>query len=87
MTVQELINKLQQFDPQTEVVCSIMDHTDWGYKLPINEIELGNPYDEGGYSAIDNSEMDYDTCYYEDEDTEEEIYVGPKAVVIDLGQL
>jgi hypothetical protein len=87
MTVQELINKLQQFDPQTEVVCSIMDHTDWGYKLPINEIELGNPYDEGGYSAIDNSEMDYDTCYNEDEDTEEEIYVGPKAVVIDLGQL
>jgi hypothetical protein len=82
MTVQELINKLQQFDPQTEVVCSIMDHTDWGYKLPINEIELGNPYDEGGYSAIDNSEMDYDTCY-----TDEDEYVGPKAVVIDLGQL
>jgi hypothetical protein len=82
MTVQELINKLQQFDPQTEVVCSIMDHTDWGYKLPINEIELGNPYDEGGYSAIDNSEMDYDTCY-----NDEDEYVGPKAVVIDLGQL
>jgi hypothetical protein len=82
MTVQELINKLQQFDPQTEVVCSIMDHTDWGYKLPINEIELGNPYDEGGYSAIDNSEMDYDTCY-----NDEDEYVGQKAVVIDLGQL
>jgi hypothetical protein len=82
MTVQELINKLQQFDPQTEVVCSIMDHTDWGYKLPINEIELGNPYDEGGYSAIDNSEMDYDTCY-----NDEDEYVGSKAVVIDLGQL
>jgi hypothetical protein len=82
MTVQELINKLQQFDPQTEVVCSIMDHTDWGYKLPINEIELGNPYDEGGYSAIDNSEMDYDICY-----NDEDEYVGPKAVVIDLGQL
>jgi hypothetical protein len=82
MTVQELINKLQQFDPQTEVVCSIMDHTDWGYKLPINEIELGDPYDEGGYSAIDNSEKDYDTCY-----NDEDEYVGPKAVVIDLGQL
>ena len=82
MTVQELINKLQQFDPQTEVVCSIMDHTDWGYKLPINEIELDNPYDEGGYSAIDNSEMDYDTCYNDKDE-----YVGPKAVVIDLGQL
>lgn len=82
MTVQELINKLQQFDPQTEVVCSIMDHTDWGYKLPINEIELGDPYDEGGYSAIDNSEIDYDTCY-----NDEDVYVGPKAVVIDLGQL
>jgi hypothetical protein len=59
-----------------------MDHTDWGYKLPINEIELGNPYDEGGYSAIDNSEMGYDTCY-----NDEDEYVGPKAVVIDLGQL
>ncbi len=82
MTVQELINKLQQFDPQTEVVCSIMDHTDWGYKLPINEIELGDPYDEGGYSAIDNKEMDHDTCYNDKDE-----YVGPKAVVIDLGQL
>ena len=83
MTVQELINKLQQFDPQIEVVCSIMDHTDWGYKLPINEIELGDPYDESGYSAIDNSgsEMDYDTCY-----NDEDEYVGPKVVVIDLGQ-
>ena len=89
MTVQELINKLQQFDSETEVVCSIMDHTDFGYKLPIQDLELGNPYDEGGYSAIDNSEMDYDACYHENEDTDEEpyTYVGPKCIVIDLGQL
>jgi hypothetical protein len=87
MTVKELIDQLGKFDPETQVVCSVMDHTDWGYKLPINEIELGNPYDEGGYSAIDNSEMDYDTCYNEDEETGEETYVGPKAVVIDLGQI
>jgi hypothetical protein len=31
--------------------------------------------------------MDYDTCYNEDEETGEETYVGPKAVVIDLGQI
>ena len=87
MTVQELINKLQQFDSDIEVVCSIMDHTDFGYKLPIQDLELGDPYDESGYSAIDNSEMDYDAYYHENEDTGEEIYVGPKCIVIDLGQL
>lgn len=82
MTVQELINKLQQFDSEVEVVCSIMDHTDFGYKLPVQDLELGDPYDEGGYSAIDNSEMDYDMVY-DDNDN----YIGPKCVVIDLGQL
>ena len=39
MTVKELIDQLGKFDPETQVVCSVMDHTDWGYKLPINEIE------------------------------------------------
>ncbi len=87
MTVQELINKLQQFDSETEVVCSVLDHTDYGYKVPIQSIELGDPYDEMGYSAIDDSEMDYDVYYQENEDTGEETYVGPKCVVIDLGQI
>lgn len=87
MNVKELIDKLQQFDPETEVVCSIMDHTDFGYKVPIGKIELGDPYDESGYSAIDNSEKDWDECYYEDDDTEEPVYIGPKCVVIDLGQI
>jgi hypothetical protein len=87
MTVKELIDKLQQFDPETEVVCSVMDHTDFGYKVPIGKIELGDPYDEGGYSAIDNSEMDWDKCYFENENMSEVKYVGPECVVIDLGQI
>lgn len=87
MNVKELIDKLQQFDPETEVVCSVMDHTDFGYKVPIQNIELGDPYDEGGYSAIDNSEKDWDECYYENDDTEEPVYIGPKCVLIDLGQI
>lgn len=86
MTVQELINKLQQFDSETEVVCSVMDH-DYGYKVPIKKIELGDPYDESGYSAIDNSEMEWSECYDEDEETGDEIYIGPKCVVIDLGAI
>lgn len=82
MTVQELINHLQQFDPNLSVVCSINDHTDWNCKVPIQEIELGDPYDEGGVNVLDGSDIDYDIDYDSDDN-----YVGPKCIVFELGSI
>lgn len=87
MTVQELINQLQQFDPNTSIVCSINDHTDFNYKVHIESIEVGNPYDEAGINVLDGSESDYDLDYHEDEDTGEETYIGPKCIVFELGSI
>lgn len=35
MTVKELIEQLQQFDPETEVMVEVTDPTDWTYQNPI----------------------------------------------------
>jgi hypothetical protein len=51
MTVQELINHLQQFDSNTPIVIQHIDHTDWNYTwdLEINSIyEDEDVYDEDG---------------------------------------
>ena len=82
MTVQELINQLQQFDPNLSVVCSINDHTDWNYKIPVQEIEVGDPYEEGGVNVLDGSEIDYNIDYDSNEN-----YIGPKCVVFELGSI
>jgi hypothetical protein len=44
MIVQELINYLKQFDPETEVFTSITDPTDYCLTLSLdtNDIELDN---------------------------------------------
>ena len=82
MTVQELINQLQQFDPNLSVVCSINDHTDWNYKIPVQEIEVGDPDEEGGVNVLDGSEIDYNIDYDSNEN-----YIGPKCVVFELGSI
>jgi len=40
MTVQELINKLQQFKPETKVFTSITDPTDYTLTLELEDMEL-----------------------------------------------
>jgi hypothetical protein len=55
MTVQELINHLQQFDSNTPIVIQHIDHTDWNYtwNLETNSVyEDEDVYDEDG-------ELDY----------------------------
>ena len=87
MTVQELIDQLNTFDPQTQVLCQSTDPSDFTYKSPIKSISLDTPFDDSGYSGVDDSEMEWDECYKDDEETGEEIYIGPKVVIINLGDV
>lgn len=74
MKVKDLIEQLSKINPETEVLCSVTDPTDFTYKVPINDIRLDNPYDENGYSGVDGS-----LCNDEDE------FDGELVVIIDLG--
>ena len=40
MTVKELINHLQQFDSESKVMFSHVDHTDWNYKIEMTEHDV-----------------------------------------------
>jgi hypothetical protein len=88
MTVQELIEQLSKFDPNTEVLGTCTDPSGYTYKVSIQSIELNNPYDDNGYSGVDGSEMDdWGDCYVEDEETGVTTYVGPNVVLINIGEI
>ena len=74
MTVQELISHLGQFKPETEVMFSYLDDTDFLYKTFMTEddIELGN-------LLSDNSDDDDDKNFNEEGD-----YIGPEVVLFNL---
>ena len=74
MTVQELINKLQEFESETKVIFSHTDHTDFNYRIEMSEDDISLDDD------IDYEEDDYD----EDEDDDEEEEEGPQVVVFTL---
>jgi hypothetical protein len=82
MTVKDLIEQLSKFDPETEVVGTFVDPTDYTNKSDIKGIYLGSPFDSNGYSSIDGSEDDFDTLY----DDEGE-YIGEKVLLIDFGDV
>jgi hypothetical protein len=87
MKVKDLIEQLSKFDSETEVLGMCTDPTDYTYKTPIKSIELGDPYDTNGYSGIDGSELDFEECYEEDEETGDETYIGTKVVLLNLGDV
>ena len=82
MKVKDLIEKLKQFDPELNVVGSCIDHTDYTCKTKIIDVSIGDPYDDNGFSSVDNSEVDYDTEY--DNNLK---YIGVPVVIIDLGDI
>lgn len=73
MTVQELINQLQQFNPQTEVLIECFDPTDYRYTLEPISIELG----VSEFSKINDDEND--------EWDEEGNFTGEKVLLINVG--
>jgi hypothetical protein len=79
MTVQELITKLQEFKPETKVVFSHTDHTDFTYNVEMCEEDISLD-DASLYDDEYDDEYDEDD-YDEDEDTEEE---EPQVVVFTL---
>jgi hypothetical protein len=79
MTVQELIEKLKTFNPETKVICSVTDPTDYTYKVSVDDIRLDSPFDSNGFSGVDGSEMEDDL--WDDEGN----YIGEEVVTIDLG--
>jgi hypothetical protein len=87
MTVKELIEQLGKFDPETEVLGMCVDPTNYTYKSPIQSIEFDTPFDDSGYSGVDGSELDWDTHYFEDEIMDEPEYIGPKVVLLNIGDV
>ena len=73
MTVKELINHLQQFESETEVMFSHLDHTDFLYKINFYEedVVLGD---------VLSDDFDGDSDFFDDEDN----YCGPEVVLFNL---
>lgn len=73
MTVKELIDHLQQFEQQTEVMFSFTDHTDFLYKVNFYEedVVLGD---------VISDDYDGDSEFFDDEDN----YCGPEVVLFTL---
>lgn len=80
MKVKELIEQLSKFNPETEVLGSVIDHTDFTYKVPITVL-LDSPFDSNGYSGVDGSEMEDDSW---DDDGN---FIGDGVVIINLGNV
>lgn len=74
MTVQELINKLQEFKPETKVMFSHTDDTDYTSKLYMEKknVKLGDVLSD------DNIDI------YEDLFDDNEKYIGPEVVLFEL---
>jgi hypothetical protein len=81
MKVKDLIEQLSKFDPETEVIGSCVDPTDFVYKVSIDSIVLDSPFDSNGYSGVDGSEMGDDMWDNEGN------FIGEGVVVINLGDV
>ncbi len=72
MTVKELINHLNKFNPETEVMFSHTDHTDFTYKIEMSEDDI----------CIGNPTWEFDNV--PDEMYENGEYIGPGVILFDL---
>jgi hypothetical protein len=87
MNVKQLIEQLGKFDPETEVLGMCVDPTGFTYKNEIKSIEFDTPFDDSGYSGVDGSELKWDDHYFEDETMDEPEYIGPKVVLLNIGDV
>ena len=74
MTVKELIKHLEQFESETEVMFSYLDHTDFLYKVNFYEedVTLGD--------VLSDEDYDGESELFDDEDN----YCGPEVVLFNL---
>ena len=79
MTVKELIEELKKHNPDMNVLIESNDYSDYMYKTPITTITTGHPYNESGYSGVDDTELDEDMF---DENSD---YIGTQVLLINIG--
>jgi hypothetical protein len=74
MTVKELIDHLGKFNPETEVMFSYLDHTDFLYKVSFYEedVVLGD--------TLSDEEYEVESELFDNEDN----YCGPEVVLFNL---
>jgi hypothetical protein len=74
MTVKELINHLQQFESEAEVMFSHTDHTDFLYKVNFYEedVTLGD--------VLSDEDYDGESDFFDEEDN----YCGPEVVLFNV---
>ena len=64
MKVKELIEKLSQFNPETEVRIEMTDPTDFRYVNEVDDVELGekdyDDYSDDDFELDEDGEIDYD---------------------------
>jgi hypothetical protein len=60
MTVKELIEHLNQFDPETKIFTSITDHTDYVVTLDLDHQKIELEDELFGDNVIDDFEDDFD---------------------------
>ena len=63
MNVKELITKLQEFEPETKVIFSHTDHTDFNYRIEMCEDDI----------SLDDDIDDEDDYDEDDEDEDDEV--------------
>ena len=79
MTVKELIEQLQKFNPETEVRVEVTDPTNWTYQNPIEyDLSLGVK----GYEEYNDDDFELDEDDYPDYDRVKE---SSKVVIINGG--
>jgi hypothetical protein len=76
MTVKQLIEELQQLDPETEIYTSITDPTDYVLTLPLEEDNLELSEELYGSNVMEDFEDEFD-----DDDGE---YKGKPVLIITL---
>jgi len=82
MKVKELIEQLQQFDPEMRVMTTQTDPTDYNYKVDIKQVIEGDCIDDSGCYDEDGNEIDLPTFTEDDEN-----WPKIKAVLIDIGDV
>lgn len=75
MTVKELIETLQQFDPETRIFTSITDTTDYCLTLELDHQDITLKNELEGDNVVDD---------YEDDFNEECDYTGKPVLIISL---
>lgn len=79
MTVKELMEILKEQNPDMKVLITVTDPTDYTYKVSIEEIRVGDPYDSNGYSGVTGEELEAD------EFDEDDQFIGENVLLIDVG--